>query len=87
MSAATLVTARSTANLELVGPGQNVLFSDHSETVASWAAVKQSLLFDEMEKSEVLETFRAVVGLAKFDLQLALLKQCQSSSESFAMLP
>ena len=49
--------------------------------------MKQSLLYDETEKSEVLETLQAVVGLAKFDLQLALLKWCQLIVELFAMLP
>ena len=85
-STVALVAAHLIANLELVGPGRNVLFSDHNETEASWVVVKLSLLVGEAGKSGVLETFPAVVDFAKFDLHLVLLRWYQLSSESFVTL-
>ena len=85
-SAVALVIAHSIANTESVGPDRNALFSDHNETEASWVVVKLSLLVGEAGKSEVLETFPAVVDFAKFDLHLVLLRWYQLNSESFVTL-
>ena len=81
--AVTFAAANSSANSELVGPGQIVSFAGHNETTALMAAVKQNPQSDGTTRAEVPGKFLAFVVLADFDLLLAPLMWYQSTVESF----
>ena len=81
--AATFAAANSSANSELVGPGQIVSSVGHNETMASLLAVKWNFQLDGAARFEVLGKSLAFVDLAGFDLLLAPLTGCQLIVESF----
>ena len=81
--AATFATANSSANSDLVGPGQIVSSVGHNETMASSLAVKRNFQLDGAARFEVLGKSLAFVDLAGFDLLLAPLTGCQLIVKSF----